>query len=191
MMGIDAMLSSKVNTWGTPCGLFLGLNNLFGFTLDACAVKSTAKCKRFVSPDGDGLNHSWDGEVVWNNCPYDDAGNWTPKARNESLEGRVVSANLLPVRAGTAWWARGVLSEDGAAGRLRDSWYDSRNRVMWLRWQRLVTGVHYVAGRITFDGVTKSGKPNNAPFDSAIVIHATPGMRPKKRSGVTDQWPRW
>lgn len=184
------MLSSKVNTWGTPKELFRRLDRLFGFTLDACSFKETAKCKRFVAPNADGLNVSWDGERTWSNPPYDDCLSWLPKARNESLEGVAVSANLVPVRGDTEWWSIGVLSEDNKAGRLRESWYDEKNRVWWYRRMRLITGVHEFDCRITFDGKTKSGKPNNAPFPSALVIHSTPGLKPKLREGLTTMWPR-
>lgn len=190
MSKIDAMLSSKVNTWGTPRELYRKLDRLFGFTLDACAFKETAKCRRFVMPNADGLNVSWDGERVWDNPPYDDCLSWVPKARNESLEGKALSANLVPVRGDTEWWATGVLSEDKLAGRLRESWYDEKHRVWWYRRMDLITGVHEFDCRITFDGKTKSGKPNNAPFPSALVIHATPGLRPRLREGITSMWPR-
>lgn len=184
------VFSSAVNTWGTPDELYASLDRLIGFTLDACALPKTAKTKRFVGPNENGLNVSWDGERIWNNPPYDDAESWVPKARNESLEGTCVSGNLLPWRGDTEWWSTGVLSEDGEAGRLRESWYDDKNRMLWLKRQRIWTGIHQFDGRITFDGKTKSGKPNNAPFPSALIIHATPGLQPKRREGITQMWPR-
>lgn len=189
-MKIDAMLSSKVNTWGTPSDFFKMVNRLLALTLDACALPHTAKLKNFVLPNADGLNVSWDGERVWNNPPYDDCESWVPKARNEALETNCVSANLVPKRGDTNWWANGVLSEDGLAGRLRESWYDDKHRVWWYRRMDLITGVYEHRGRLKFNGITKSGKPTGAPFPSALIIHATPGLRPKLREGITSMWPR-
>lgn len=185
------VFSSKVNTWGTPNETFKKLDRLIGFTLDACALPETAKVKRYVSPESDGLNTSWNNERVFDNFPYDQAGQWMPKSRNESLEVSALSANLVPYRGDTEWWSIGVLSEDGRAGRLIESYYDWKNRVWWLRFQRLVTGIHEYDGRLTFDGKTKGGKANNAPFPSAVVFHATPGLQPKIRESITTMWPRW
>lgn len=189
MSKIAAMLSSKVNTWGTPIEFYRMVNRLFGFTLDACALAATAKCKRFVHPNADGLNVSWNKERVWNNPPYDDCKQWVPKARNESLEGVCLSANLVAVRGDTEWWSTGVLCEDGAAGKLRQSYYDDKNRVWWYLRRDLITGVYEHKGRITFDGETADGEANNAPFPSALVMHATPGVQPKRREGITSMWP--
>src|SRR5215204_2789786 len=46
------------------------LDNEFGFTLDACAEPTTAKCPRFCTSAGDGLKHSWAGEAAWLKPPY-------------------------------------------------------------------------------------------------------------------------
>lgn len=42
----------------------------FGFTLDVAATPDNAKCRRYFTRADDGLNQSWDGEIVWMNPPY-------------------------------------------------------------------------------------------------------------------------
>lgn len=186
---LAAMFSSKVNTWGTPRDFYRMIHRLLGFTLDACALPGTAKLKHFVHAGSNGLNVSWDGERVFDNPPYNDCKNWMLKARNESLEGSCLSANLVPKRGDTKWWSTGVLSEDGNAGKLRDSWYDDKNRVWWLVRRRLITAIYEHDGRMTFEDGTRD-ETNNAPFPSALIIHATPGIQPKLREGITLMWPR-
>lgn len=41
--------------WGTPQDLFDALDAEFKFTLDVCATPELAKCKRYFSPEKDGL----------------------------------------------------------------------------------------------------------------------------------------
>lgn len=183
------VFSHQVNTWGTPLKFFQSVDRLIKFTLDACALPDTAKCRRYVHPNADGLNRPWNGERVWNNPPYDSCDQWMPKARDEALNSRSLSANLVPKRGDTEWWGKGVLCDDGAAGKLRLSYYDETNRVWWYVRKDLITGVHEVKGRITFDGETASGEENNAPFPSALVFHATPGLKPRLRQGITTMWP--
>lgn len=67
-MNNDLMFSSKSEMWETPQAFFDDLNNLFQFTLDACATPENAKCERYFTPEMDGLKQDWDG-VVWCNPP--------------------------------------------------------------------------------------------------------------------------
>ncbi len=181
-----SLFSSKDQNWGTPPDLFRSLNRLFRFQLDACAVAKTAKCPIFTGPDGDGLNRSWAELRTFCNPPYSDVSSWIRKARNEAVEARGLSVNLIPARHETAWWSVGVLSEDGAAGKLLRSRYDPNNRTLWLRWQGLITGIHQCPGRLAFEGPAKSKA--NAPFPSAVVMHFHPGVRPPKLEGIASGW---
>lgn len=79
-MNNDLMFSSKSEMWETPQAFFDDLNNLFQFTLDACATPENAKCERYFTPEMDGLKQDWDG-VVWCNPPYGrGVGAWVEKA---------------------------------------------------------------------------------------------------------------
>lgn len=59
------MSSSEDMTWATPQEWFDYLNLEFGFTLDPCCWPETAKCKRYYTPDTDGLAQSWQDERVF------------------------------------------------------------------------------------------------------------------------------
>ena len=85
-MNNDLMFSSKSEMWETPQAFFDDLNNLFQFTLDACATPENAKCERYFTPEMDGLKQEWDG-VVWCNPPYGrGVGAWVEKAHRTAEE---------------------------------------------------------------------------------------------------------
>ena len=56
-----ALFSSSTDEWATPQWLFDSLNEEFGFTLDPCALPSNAKCKRYFTPQDNGLLQDWGG----------------------------------------------------------------------------------------------------------------------------------
>ena len=95
---------SKTDLWSTPQGLFDGLNAEFGFETDVCALAENTKCKRFFTPDQDGLLQDWKG-ICWCNPPYGrEIGRWIKKAYESSkIEGTIVVC-LIPARTDTAWW---------------------------------------------------------------------------------------
>ena len=102
---------SKKYDWATPWPLFRELDARFGpFELDVCATAHNAKCKKFFSPEDDGLNQVWYG-VCWMNPPYGRAlPHWMAKAVNEiEMERAKRVICLLPARTDTAWWHRYVL----------------------------------------------------------------------------------
>ena len=47
--------------WETPQYFFDQLNAEFNFDLDPCALPENAKCKRFFTPEDDGLQQNWEG----------------------------------------------------------------------------------------------------------------------------------
>ena len=63
-----------------------------------------AKCKKFFTPEQDGLKQVWRG-VCWMNPPYHspDIGAWVKKAYEASQQGAVVVA-LLPMFTDTVWF---------------------------------------------------------------------------------------
>ena len=62
--------SSKTDLWSTPQDLFDSLNAEWHFTLDVCATPENAKCKKFYTPDMDGLKQDWKDNICWMNPPY-------------------------------------------------------------------------------------------------------------------------
>lgn len=55
------LFSSNRMDWETPQALFDELNAEFGFSLDAAASESNAKCPRFFTERENGLIQSWGG----------------------------------------------------------------------------------------------------------------------------------
>lgn len=80
------MFSSKSDLWETPQDFFDNLDKEFHFTLDACALPENAKCKRYYTPEDDGLLQPWSG-VVWCNPPYSECAEWAKKCYEESRGG--------------------------------------------------------------------------------------------------------
>lgn len=57
---------SKTDLWSTPQAVFDKLNKEFGFDLDVCAIPENAKCRRFFSPEQNGLVQEWRGICFMN-----------------------------------------------------------------------------------------------------------------------------
>lgn len=104
-MNTAVMFSSATDLWATPQWLFDDFNAEFGFTLDACALPSNAKCAKYFTPEVDGLAQDWGGEVVWCNPPYGrEIGKWVKKCAEESKKNNTTVVALLPARTDTKWF---------------------------------------------------------------------------------------
>lgn len=78
----NALYSSATDNWATPQDYFDQLNKEFNFTLDPCASKENAKCKKYFTRDDNGLLQNWDNENVFCNPPYGrEIGKWVEKAK--------------------------------------------------------------------------------------------------------------
>lgn len=94
--------------WATPQALFDKLDEEFGFDVDVCALPENAKCKKFYSPEEDGLRFRWTG-TVWMNPPYGRGiAKWVKKAYEASQGGATVVA-LIPNRSNAPWWHEWVM----------------------------------------------------------------------------------
>jgi phage N-6-adenine-methyltransferase len=99
-----ALLSSARGTWATPWPLFRAIDAVFHFDIDVCATADNAKCKRFFTPEQDGLKQSWAPRTCWLNPVYGRGVElWLQKAIDEAERGATVVA-LLPHRPDTRWW---------------------------------------------------------------------------------------
>lgn len=56
------LFSSANEVWATPQDFFDKLNDEFHFTLDPCALPENAKCKKFFTPEDNGLSQNWGGQ---------------------------------------------------------------------------------------------------------------------------------
>lgn len=94
---------SDIAEWETPQWLFGLLNKEFKFTLDVCALPENTKCKRYYTPDDDGLKQEWKG-TCWMNPPYgSEIKTWMAKAKESALSGATVVC-FVPARPDTNWW---------------------------------------------------------------------------------------
>lgn len=97
------MFSSATQEWATPQAFFDRLNAAYHFTLDPCATAANTKCRRFFTPEQDGLKQKWTGRVFMN-PPYGRGiAAWVKKAYEASRGGALVVC-LLPARTDTTWW---------------------------------------------------------------------------------------
>ncbi len=104
MSNLSVHFSSATDAWATPQEVFDELNREFQFTLDPCATKENATCKKFYTKEDNGLLQSWEGERVFCNPPYGrEIGKWVKKAY-EASEGGATVVCLLPARTDTKWF---------------------------------------------------------------------------------------
>ena len=136
------MFSSKSNEWGTPQSFFDKLNNQFNFTLDPCATKKTAKCKKFYTIKDDGLSKSWEGETVFVNPPYGkELKYWVKKSYEESRNPNTTVVLLCPSRTDTQYFHNYMMK---------------------------ATELRFVKGRLKFESNNK--ETNSAPFPSVVAV---------------------
>jgi phage N-6-adenine-methyltransferase len=184
------LLSSENPRWGTPGkrdGFFAWLQAAFGFTLDPCAERWSAKCDRYFTEKDNGLAQSWAGEVAFYNPPYGkQIGEWVRKARHETMFGLATCVGLLPARVDTDWWVDYVTQRDGIAGSLLASRYEEKSRVLWLRFSMLTVGIYHHDARLQFELPPGSKKSDgeSAPFPSSVVVFDPPARLRRRWSGV-------
>lgn len=63
-MNTELMFSSKTDMWETPQDLFDRLNEEYNFECDVCAIPENAKCKKYYTPEVDGLKQEWRGGML-------------------------------------------------------------------------------------------------------------------------------
>jgi len=99
------LFTSLTPEWPTPDGVFEALNDVYHFTLDACATPDNAKCEHYFTTEQDALRQMWTG-TVWLNPPYGrEIGAWLRKAAESAERGATVVC-LVPSRTDAAWWHR-------------------------------------------------------------------------------------
>lgn len=140
------LFTSNDSTWTTPQDFFDKLNDEFHFTLDAAALRSSAKVPNYLGPDHDlhwrrdALQVEWTGAAdgwIWLNPPYGrEIKAFMRKAHEEVNKGAKVVA-LVPARTDTNWWHDYCIQYE----------------------------IRFIKGRLKF-GDSK----NSAPFPSALII---------------------
>lgn len=126
--------------YSTSPSVFRQLDLEFHFTLDPCANRHNAKCRKYFTKEQDGLTQSWANEVVFMNPPFGPQGRalikWVGKAWYEAQMGATVVC-LLPASTDTEWWHRYVMKA-------------SERR--------------FIKGRLTYGGGVR------CPFPSCVVV---------------------
>ena len=103
-MNKELHFKSEKQTWETPQDFFNKLDDLFGFTLDACASSDNAKVGNYYTVEQDALAHDWQG-VVWCNPPYGrEQVKFIQKAYDESVKHGSTVVCLIPARPDTKVW---------------------------------------------------------------------------------------
>jgi phage N-6-adenine-methyltransferase len=139
------LYSSATDQWSTPTDLFATLDHEFGFTLDAAADATNARCLNYYTREMDGLKQTWTG-VVWCNPPYGrQIGRWVAKASESAATGATV-VMLLPARTDTKWWHQHIWNLETSG-------------------PRAGVTLRFIKGRLKF-GNSKAG----APFPSVICV---------------------
>lgn len=135
--------NSKDN-WETPQYFFEILHQEFQFTLDPCASDENHKCEKYFTKEMDGLKLSWKGEKIFCNPPYKEKEKFILKAFEETKNGCVLAALLIPDTTDTKIWHSVIFP--------------------------FADEIRFVNGRIQFlDSVSKKPIPGN-PRGSAVVI---------------------
>jgi phage N-6-adenine-methyltransferase len=89
-----------------PQAFFDRLDAEFKFTLDVCALPENAKCRRYFTPEIDGLARPWRGRC-WMNPPFFEGrvAKWLEKAVAEVEVGRAkIVVALVHARPDSPWW---------------------------------------------------------------------------------------
>lgn len=140
------IMTSNHSEWATPLKLFHELDKEFNFTLDFCATKENAKCKKFYSIIDNALTQNPKGEIIFCNPPYTRIiQSFVRTLYALSKENTVVM--LLPCRTDTSYWHDCII-----AGKAE---------------------VRFIRGRVQFEGLSGKGefiKGKPCTFPCAIVI---------------------
>jgi len=138
----NLMFSSNSNEWATPQDFFDKLDEKHNFTLDPCANKTNAKCKKYYTQKDDGLTKDWEGETVFVNPPYGrELKHWVKKAYLESRKNNTTVVLLCPSRTDTQYFHDYMMK---------------------------ASELHFIKGRIKFENNNKAN--NSAPFPSVIAV---------------------
>lgn len=162
-----ALLSSQNTNWCTPQDFFDRLDAEFHFVLDAAATDKSAKCRKYYTPETDGLKQSWDCKgAVFCNPPYGrKIREWVKKAFVEAKSGTTIVL-LIPARTDTTYF------HDYIYGKAE---------------------IRFIRGRLRFTDecgspkINRNGKPMPAPFPSMVVIYNSRQRKEQKWTALEER----
>jgi len=103
---LKGLFSTGDGKWRTPRELFIRLDGIFHYDLDAAADSEDALCERYIDEETNALMVPWQpARAIWLNPPFGDGlYDWMIKVVIEAQhESRPVVTVLLPVRTETNW----------------------------------------------------------------------------------------
>lgn len=102
-MGRDKskMYKNSKDEWYTPTWLIRKLEKEYSikFTLDPCTTKEVAKeqgFKKYYTKETNGLDKSWQNEIVWLNPPFSTKDEWIDKVILE-LQRAILNSNRIDI----------------------------------------------------------------------------------------------
>ncbi len=95
--------NGRRDDWETPDRIFVPLNGVFKFKLDAAASKANALCKKFFDEKANALLRDWAPGPVFINPPYTRTELWARKIITEAKRGVTIAA-LLPNSSEVRWY---------------------------------------------------------------------------------------
>lgn len=140
----SGLFTSNNPAYETPKELFDKYDNIYHFTLDACADSKNTLVSKYYDKTTDCRIQDWSGEVVWMNPPYGrEIGSFIKKAYEENKNHSVKTVMLLPARTDTEWFHKYI-------------------------YRKKCAKITFLKGRLHF---CQNGIPdkNGAPFPSMIV----------------------
>ena len=155
-----AMLTSIKQDYETRWEVFNPLNDRFHFTLDPCATEGAQKCDKYFTPEQDGLDQDWSGEIFFCNPPY---GREQIKWVEYAVKNKFTGVFLLPSRTDTCLFHDTILPNCQVEFMKGRKIFGSDTYLEWVWKQKILNGKpNKLYGKI--------GKMYVAPFASMLAI---------------------
>ena len=169
----NVIFSSGNSIWGTPPEFYKKVDDIFGFNLDVCATKESAKADRFISPEDDAFVTEWNvfGEktVAWMNPPYGKGERKCIVPHEKCEKKRCVDRgfHIMEDIPGVSEWIYRASYQSLIHGILLVALIPARTETEWF--QTVFTRaslICFVRSRLSFVG----DKKDTAPFPSSVVV---------------------
>lgn len=118
----QVIFSSNSDEWDTPQDFYDRLNLIYNFTLDPATNGFNSKCQKYFTDQEDGLQQSWQDEVVFVNPPYSKIKLWVKKCFEEGQKPNTTVVMLIPSRTDTKYWHNYIMKAESIGfikGRLK------------------------------------------------------------------------
>lgn len=108
-VGNTATEEAIKDLWQTPGDIFNALDREFLFTLDVCASKENALCKRYFTQEDSALDSSWlTLGSAFLNPPYSQTNEFLEYAAQQAKDNNVTIVALVNANTDTVWFHNAV-----------------------------------------------------------------------------------